>query len=114
MATPSNEMFALNYWQGLLAESVEKFNQEANNLLEGTEMKSDLVGRVAVKDLQTGQVYIDRKRGLVVLTNDKQANIAAVVHTTTSKFKMGEHVRLYDDGKESHLERLGGKIILSN
>ena len=77
-------------------------------------MKSDLIGRVAVKDLETGSLYIDRKKGLVVLTNDKQSNLCVVVHTTTSKFRVGQNLRVFDQGPDALLERLGGKVVLSN
>ena len=77
-------------------------------------MKSDLVGRVKHSELKSSTLYIDRRIGVVFLagTNIEYTGmLATVVHTASSKYKLGSIHSLF--GRPS-LEVLAGKIELSN
>jgi hypothetical protein len=77
-------------------------------------MKSDLIGRV-YRDFKTSTLYLERKTGVVILTNFRDPMIGTVVHVRddNKKFKLGMQVDIIEDDQQG-LEVLGGKIELSN
>ena len=79
-------------------------------------MKSDLIGQPvavpALDHMEPATLYINRKEGLVVLSDLYDPNFGTVLHVAKpSFFRVGERVELENMNDE---ELLRGKLILEN
>ena len=101
------EIFPMHDWQKKFLEQLDEYKTFTKEL----EMKSDLIGKVNLAELEPSTLYLHKRSGLVVLTNQADHPIyATVVHAPQDKFAVGtilQHINFT-------VERLGGKVILQN
>ena len=71
---------------------------------------SDLIGTVT--KFEPGTLYINKRRGVVVLAGAFDPSIGVILHAINSQFKIGQLARL--DNPDIKFEKLTGKLILSN
>ena len=71
---------------------------------------SDLIGTIT--KFEPGKLYINKRRGVVVLSGAFDSSIGVILHTINSQFKIGQLARL--DNPDIKFEKLTGKLILSN
>ena len=76
-------------------------------------MKSDLIGgtKTRIEDLETATLYLDKKKGIVFLTDVDAPHFATIVHSVNKKYKVGRKAIIV---VESHYDLLRGKIVLQN
>ena len=75
------------------------------------QMKSDLIGKVNLSELEPSTLYLHKRSGLVVVTNHMDhPRYATVVHAPQGNFEIGTILQNIN----FTVERLGGKIILQN
>ena len=76
-------------------------------------MKSDLIGgtKTAIEDLKTSTLYLDKKKGIVFLTDPYSPHFATIVHSVNKKYKVGRKAIIL---MEDHYDLLRGKIVLQN
>ena len=71
---------------------------------------SDLIGKVT--KFEPGKLYINQRRGVVVLAGAFDPSIGVILHVVNGKLKIGQLARL--DNPDIKFEKLTGKLVLSN
>ena len=81
-----------------------------------SKINSDLVGsdKVLVSDMECGQLYLDKKNGIVVLTSNYNKHLGLVVHSASHSFEVGDSVRMVESHPGEKIYLLTGKVVLSN
>lgn len=101
----------LQPWQEDFLKRINEVNDYINPDYKGQIMRSDLIGKVNLNELEPSTYYLHKKSGLVILTNHIEHPIyATVLHSPQGKYAVGTILQNIN----FTVERLGGKLILSN